>query len=154
MMGVPGIGKSRLVWELFQAVERDPDFITWRQGRSLPYGDGVTYWALGEMVKAQAGILDSDTADEALDKLRAAIADLIHDESEAAWVEEHLRALSGLETGAPTGHERRPAGAGSRILPTLRRRPQHRASPADRPWWKDRRRVVRIATGGGRSFAS
>ena len=62
LVGVPGIGKSRLVWELFQAVERDPDFITWRQGRSLPYGDGVTYWALGEMVKAQAGILDSDTA--------------------------------------------------------------------------------------------
>ena len=36
LVGVPGIGKSRLVWELMQAVERDPDFITWRQGRSLP----------------------------------------------------------------------------------------------------------------------
>ena len=62
IVGVPGIGKSRLVWELLQAVERDPEFVTWRQGRSLPYGDGVTFWALGEMVKAQAGILDSDTA--------------------------------------------------------------------------------------------
>ena len=47
LVGVPGIGKSRLVWELFEAVEADPDFIIWRQGRSLPYGDGVTYWALG-----------------------------------------------------------------------------------------------------------
>ena len=69
LVGVPGIGKSRLVWELFEAVEREPDFVTWRQGRSLPYGDGVTYWALGEMITAQSGILDSDTADEAKAKL-------------------------------------------------------------------------------------
>ena len=121
MMGVPGIGKSRLVWELFQAVEGDPDFITWRQGRSLPYGDGVTYWALGEMVKAQAGILDSDTADEAQAKLRAAIADLIHDEPEAAWVEEHLRALAGVETDVATSHDRQneAASAWRRFLEAL-----------------------------------
>src|SRR5690348_12310991 len=97
LVGVPGIGKSRLVWELFEAVERDPDFITWRQGRSLPYGDGVTYWALGEMVKAQAGILDSDTAEDARGKLEATVRDLIPDAGEAAWVEEHLRALVALE---------------------------------------------------------
>jgi len=96
LVGVPGIGKSRLVWELFQAVDADPDFITWRQGRSLPYGDGVTYWALGEMVNAQAGILDSDTAEQAEAKLRATVADLIADEAERAWVEEHARALAGL----------------------------------------------------------
>jgi tetratricopeptide (TPR) repeat protein len=106
LVGVPGIGKSRLVWELMQAVERDPDFITWRQGRSLPYGDGVTYWALGEMVKAQAGILDSDTAHEAEGKLHATVADLIHDPVEAAWVEEHVRALAGLEAVAGSGGNR------------------------------------------------
>src|SRR4249919_722385 len=103
LVGVPGIGKSRLVWELFEAVEADRDFVTWRQGRSLPYGDGVTYWALGEMITAQSGILDSDTADEAKAKLRATVADLIGDEAEAAWVEEHLRALAGLETGGGGG---------------------------------------------------
>jgi class 3 adenylate cyclase/tetratricopeptide (TPR) repeat protein len=96
LVGMPGIGKSRLVWELFQAAERDPDFITWRQGRSLPYGEGVTYWALGEMVKAQAGILDSDSAHDAEDKLRRAVADLIPDHGEAAWIEEHVRALAGV----------------------------------------------------------
>jgi class 3 adenylate cyclase/tetratricopeptide (TPR) repeat protein len=103
LVGVPGIGKTRLVWELMQEVERDPDFITWRQGRSLPYGDGVTYWALGEMVKAQAGILDSDTAHEADGKLHATVADLIHDPTEAAWIEEHVRVLAGLEVVAGTG---------------------------------------------------
>jgi predicted ATPase/class 3 adenylate cyclase len=107
LVGVPGIGKSRLVWELFEAVERDPDFITWRQGRSLPYGDGVTYWALGEMLTAQAGILDSDSAVDAGAKLRATVADVIDDPVEAAWVEEHVRALAGLEAGPALGEDRR-----------------------------------------------
>jgi AAA ATPase domain len=58
IVGVPGIGKSRLLAELFRAIDEDPtDTVYWRQGRSLPYGDGVTFWALAEMVKAQAGIL-------------------------------------------------------------------------------------------------
>ena len=29
--------------------------VSWRQGRCLPYGEGITYWALGEMVKAPGG---------------------------------------------------------------------------------------------------
>ena len=60
----PGIGKSRLVYELSRIVDADPDLITWRQGRCLAYGDGVTLWALGEIVKAQAGILEQDTPEE------------------------------------------------------------------------------------------
>src|SRR5262245_420621 len=54
LVGVPGIGKSRLVFELFRAADESTEIVTWRQGRSLPYGDGVTFWALGEIVKAQA----------------------------------------------------------------------------------------------------
>jgi len=99
LVGVPGIGKSRLVLELFRAVEADPDFIYWRQGRSLPYGEGVTYWALSEMVKAQAGILETDSADEAARKLREAAGD--------PWVEGHLRPLAGLGGGAEASGERR-----------------------------------------------
>src|SRR5918999_431843 len=60
LVGVPGIGKSRLVYELGQVVDEDEELITWRQGRSLPYGEGVSYWALGEIVKAHAGIPESD----------------------------------------------------------------------------------------------
>ena len=64
LVGVPGIGKSRLVFELFQTIESgDYGLVYWRHGRSLPYGEGVTFWALGEMVKAQAGILESDGPD-------------------------------------------------------------------------------------------
>ena len=66
---MPGIGKSRLVLELYGAIERHPELISWRHGRCLPYGEGVTFWALGEMVKAQAGILEGDDAAEAARKL-------------------------------------------------------------------------------------
>jgi class 3 adenylate cyclase/tetratricopeptide (TPR) repeat protein len=96
LVGVPGIGKSRLVRELFELVEQGGVPTYWRQGRSLPYGEGVTFWALAEMVKAQAGILetDDDTAVEA--KLREALANLVLDESEAGGLAQHLRPLVGL----------------------------------------------------------
>ena len=81
LVGVPGIGKSRLVWETLQAVEADPEIIFWRQGRCLPYGEGVTFWAVGEMVKAHAGILDSDSPAEPEDKLRRTVDELLADEA-------------------------------------------------------------------------
>ena len=99
VIGEPGIGKSRLVAELFDHVEALPELITWRQGRSLSYGDGVASWALGEIVKAQAGILESDPAAVAGEKLRDAVDAVIPDGSDAGWVEGHLRPLVGLEGG-------------------------------------------------------
>jgi class 3 adenylate cyclase/tetratricopeptide (TPR) repeat protein len=96
VVGVPGIGKSRLVFELLQLVEVEPELIIWRQGRCLPYGEGVALWALGEIVKAQAGILDTDPASQADAKLIQIVADLILDEPEAAWVTGQLRPLVGL----------------------------------------------------------
>jgi hypothetical protein len=97
LVGVPGIGKSRLVAELFQLMSESPELVTWRQGRSLPYGDGVTYWALGEMVKNQAGILETDTAEQVAEKLQAEVARLFGEE-EARAVESRLGPLLGLET--------------------------------------------------------
>jgi len=96
LVGVPGIGKSRLVWELFQAVERDPDLIFWRQGRSLPYGEGVTYWALSEMAKAQAGILETDSAEIAAEKLAHAVGTVVAEPADAEWIARHLQPLVGL----------------------------------------------------------
>jgi class 3 adenylate cyclase/tetratricopeptide (TPR) repeat protein len=95
LVGVPGIGKSRLVYELFQTVENDPELIYWRQGRSLPYGEGVSFWGLGEMVKSQAGILETDTPEQADAKLRRSVDDLIED-GDAAWVARHLGSLVGV----------------------------------------------------------
>jgi class 3 adenylate cyclase/tetratricopeptide (TPR) repeat protein len=65
--GEPGIGKSRLAREFVDGVER-ASILT---GRCLPYGEGVTYWPLAEMIKAAAGISDDDPLEEAFEKLRA-----------------------------------------------------------------------------------
>jgi class 3 adenylate cyclase/tetratricopeptide (TPR) repeat protein len=97
LVGVPGIGKSRLVRELFRIVDEDPELIVWRQGRSLPYGEGSAFWGLAEIVKAQAGILETDGADQASAKIAAAVSDVVADPTERHWVERHLLSLAGLQ---------------------------------------------------------
>ena len=78
IFGEPGLGKTRLVTEFTEGLER----VTTLWGRTLPYGEGVTYWPLASMIKASAGISDDDPAGEAFEKLRAsceseAVADLL-----------------------------------------------------------------------------
>jgi predicted ATPase/class 3 adenylate cyclase len=111
LVGVPGIGKSRLVTELLTQVDALPDLITWRQGRCLPYGEGVSFWALGEMAKAQAGILETDSAEVAEAKLAETVAVLVSDEAEAEWVLGHMRPLVGLSTVAGVDDRRSDAFA-------------------------------------------
>jgi class 3 adenylate cyclase/tetratricopeptide (TPR) repeat protein len=98
--GAPGIGKSRLVFELMQVVNERPELIIWRQGRSLPYGEGLSFWSLAEIVKAQAGILDGAPPEETETKLRRAAETAAGEEAE--WVLRHLRVLVGVadDTGA------------------------------------------------------
>jgi class 3 adenylate cyclase/tetratricopeptide (TPR) repeat protein len=107
LVGVPGMGKSRLIYELSRIADADPELITWRQGRCLAYGDGVAFWALAEVVKAQAGILERDTEADAGTKLRATVEEVLSDGNDARWVESHLRPLVGLETDEGLGGDRR-----------------------------------------------
>jgi class 3 adenylate cyclase/tetratricopeptide (TPR) repeat protein len=108
IVGVPGIGKSRLAAELFRVIDDDPnDTVYWRQGRSLPYGDGVTFWALAEMVKAQAGILETDSPQQAEQKLQASVGELIPEVADARWIGGHLRPLAGLSSASEAGSDRR-----------------------------------------------
>jgi class 3 adenylate cyclase len=115
LVGVPGIGKSRLVAELFQITEADPDLINWRQGRSLPYGERVSFWALGEIVKAHAGILESDDSAAAEEKLAAIVEDLGEDEREREWLARHTSPLVGLE-GAERAEREEAFAAWRRLL--------------------------------------
>jgi class 3 adenylate cyclase/tetratricopeptide (TPR) repeat protein/Arc/MetJ family transcription regulator len=78
VFGEPGLGKTRLVTEFTDSLER----VTALSGRTLPYGEGVTYWPLASMIKASAGITDDDPANDAFEKLRLsceseAVADLL-----------------------------------------------------------------------------
>jgi class 3 adenylate cyclase/tetratricopeptide (TPR) repeat protein len=99
--GEPGIGKSRLIGEFKAVLEPQPDPVRWRQGRCLPYGEGVTFWALGEIVKAEAGILESDPPQLASEKLHAAIEPLVDDPPERAWLHSRLAPLIGVGATAP-----------------------------------------------------
>ncbi len=102
--GEPGVGKSRLVREFRAFVDWQPERARWRQGRCLPYGEGITFWALGEIVKSQAGILESDSPHEASDKLTAAIGAIVEDLTERDWLKTRLALLVGASApgvGAP-----------------------------------------------------
>src|SRR3954465_13393046 len=91
--GEPGVGKTRLTSEFRDWVDDQPELVFWRQGRSLPYGEGIRCWARGEMLKAQAGILESAPPEEALDKLAVAVREVAGDASEQEWLINSLAPL-------------------------------------------------------------
>ena len=107
LVGVPGIGKSRLVYELSRIVEADPELITWRQGRCLAYGDGITLWALGEIVKAQAGIAEQDGTTEIREKILETVQSTLAGTGDESRVEAHLLALLGIAGDTQLGGDRR-----------------------------------------------
>jgi len=69
LLGDAGVGKTRLVRELWQRLpEQQPEPLR-RTGRCLSYGTGVAYWALGEVLKEHLGLLESDPPEVALERL-------------------------------------------------------------------------------------
>jgi len=120
LVGVPGIGKSRLVAELFVTLDRgelSTDLVYWRQGRSLPYGEGVSYWALAEMVKAHAGILETDSAADAEAKLTRVLDGSL--ETDLDWVRSHLHPLVGQASVAGGGSRDEAFAAWRRFFESL-----------------------------------
>ncbi len=105
VVGEPGIGKSRLVTELRTALDDRPEIVTWRHGRCLPYGEGITFWALGEIVKSEAGILESDDQEAAAEKLAVTAAALFEDEADRSWIVSRLGPLVGAGESAAAGRE-------------------------------------------------
>ena len=96
VVGEPGVGKSRLVRELHRFVDRQPDLITWRQGHCLSYGEGISFWALGEILKAHVGILEFDPPSAAAAKLADAVTAVTDEPAEQQWLEARLAPLVGL----------------------------------------------------------
>jgi class 3 adenylate cyclase/tetratricopeptide (TPR) repeat protein len=94
--GEPGVGKSRLIAEFSSWVDDRPELVYWRQGRCPPYGEGITFWALGEIVKAHAGILESDPPKEAERKLSITVDALVRQSSEREWLRSRVAPLIGL----------------------------------------------------------
>ncbi|MGH8937284.1 MAG: adenylate/guanylate cyclase domain-containing protein [Acidimicrobiia bacterium] len=96
IVGIAGIGKSRLVWEFKKYVDGLVEDVYWHEGRSPGYGEGVTFWALGEMVRRRAGITETEDEASATAKLRRTLEDYLPDDEERRWLEPRLGALLGL----------------------------------------------------------
>jgi class 3 adenylate cyclase/tetratricopeptide (TPR) repeat protein len=102
VVGIAGIGKSRLAWEFEKYVDGLAENFWWHRGRCLAYGEGVAYWALAEMVRMRAGILEEEAPEPALAKLHASIEEHVADPEERSWLEPRLAHLLGLaERTAP-----------------------------------------------------
>jgi class 3 adenylate cyclase/tetratricopeptide (TPR) repeat protein len=103
--GVAGIGKSRLAWELHKYVDGLARPVLWLQGRSPAYGEGLTFWALGEMVRTVAGVAESDDAATTRPKLTATIARFVQDSDDRHWIEPRLAHLLALEENPRGGRD-------------------------------------------------
>jgi class 3 adenylate cyclase len=105
MIGIAGIGKSRLSWEFEKYVDGLAETVLWHRGRCLAYGEGVTYWALAEMVRMRAGIAEEEDRELAMAKLREELSERIPEQDVRDWVESGLAHLLGLDAGPPPGGE-------------------------------------------------
>ena len=94
--GIAGIGKSRLAWEFYKYFDGLPQLTYWHRGRCLAYGEGVTYWALADMVRMRCRIAEDDDPVAALEKLRGALEEHIADPEERRFVEPRIAQLLGL----------------------------------------------------------
>ena len=69
VVGDAGVGKTRLMRELWEWLGDEENKPLRRTGRCLAYGQGITYWPLGEVLKEHLGILETDSPDDVLAQL-------------------------------------------------------------------------------------
>ena len=99
--GAAGVGKSRLGWEFEKYVDGLAEVMWWHRGRCLSYGDGVTFWALAEMVRQRFGIAEDDPLEVAASKLSERLPEFVPDAAEQALVEPRLARLVGIPSSSP-----------------------------------------------------
>ncbi|MFI5254269.1 MAG: ATP-binding protein [Candidatus Limnocylindrales bacterium] len=99
VIGPAGIGKTRLAWEFGKYRDGLVDTVWYHDGRSPAYGEGISFWALGEMVRRRAGLLETDDEPTTRAKIAATLAEHVPDPDERRWIEPALLALLGFESG-------------------------------------------------------
>jgi class 3 adenylate cyclase/tetratricopeptide (TPR) repeat protein len=100
--GSGGIGKSRLVWELEKYVDGVSEAVYWHRGRSPSYGEGVTFWALGEMIRRRARLTEDDDEATTRQRIATTLEEYAADEGERERIGPALLSLLGVEE-APAG---------------------------------------------------
>ena len=105
VVGAAGIGKSRFAWEFHKYIDGISEAIYWHQGRSPAYGEGITFWALGEMIRKRAGLAESDDHATTRERIAATVAEYVPDLEERRWIEPRLLQLLGVEEIRPSERE-------------------------------------------------
>ena len=100
VIGPAGIGKSRLGWEFSKYTDGVVDTTYWHVGRSPAYGEGISFWALGEMVRRRAGLFETDDETTTRLKIAETLVEYVPDEADRRWIEPALLTLLGVETSA------------------------------------------------------
>ncbi|MEN3282372.1 MAG: hypothetical protein V7607_3512, partial [Solirubrobacteraceae bacterium] len=94
--GPAGVGKTRLRREIENYVDGLASLVLWHTGRCPSFGDGVAYWALGEMVRQRMGIPEESSAEDASAKLAAGLERWVVDPIERDFLAPRLGALVGV----------------------------------------------------------
>jgi len=105
IIGQAGIGKSRLAWEFLKYIDGIKMRVLWHQGRSPAYGEGISFWALAEMVRSRVGLLELDDASTTRAKLAQALETYVPDEAERRWMAPRLEQLLGMADSEAGGRD-------------------------------------------------
>ena len=99
VIGPAGIGKTRIAWEFLKYLDGLVETVWFHEGRNPAYGDGISFWALGEMVRRRAGLLETHDAATTRAGVAAMLAEHVPDPDDRRWIEPALLSLLGIETG-------------------------------------------------------